>query len=341
MFDADVIVVGAGVAGLACARELARGGASVLVLERSRGVGGRCATRRVEGQPVDHGVVFLHGSDPDLVAALCAVEERTALRGWPVRVRGSGIPCRRDAFADGEVRLAYREGVTAFPKSLARGLDVRLRTTVEGVTAKGGGVRLRVQGDPHEFRARAVVLALPVEQTAPFVEQASAGPEAAAVRYLLGATASVPCLTCIAGYPRTAPEPEWDLWLPEESAVVQLVSHDSAKRAGAAQRVLVLQARPRWSRARLEHPPEVWAAELLAEAGRIVGAWAGEPAWTETHRWRWARIDRGDELAAPMKIGLAGGGVLGLAGEYFAPGGGVEAAWRSGRALARRLLDEE
>lgn len=341
MFDADVIVVGAGVAGLACARELARGGASVLVLERSRGVGGRCATRRVDGQPVDHGVVFLHGSAPDFVAALGAVEDGTALHGWPVRIRGQGIPCRRDAFAETEVRLAYREGVTAFPKSLARGLEVRLGTAVEGVAAEEGGVRLLVQGDRRGVRSRAVVLALPVEQTAPFLEQASTGPEGAAARYLLRATASVPSLTCIAGYPRTAPEPEWDLWLPEDSSVLQLVSHDSAKRTGAAQRVLVLQARPRWSRARLEHPPEVWAAELLAEAGRVVGAWAGEPAWTETHRWRWARIDRGDELAAPMKIGLAGGGVLGLAGEYFAPGGGVEAAWLSGRALARRLLDEE
>jgi hypothetical protein len=338
--DADVIVVGAGVAGLACARELARRGASVLVLERSRGVGGRCATRRVKGQPVDHGVVFLHGSDPGFVEALGAVEDATALPGWPVRIRGSGIPCRRDAFADGEVRLAYREGITAFPKSLARGLDVRLGVSVEAVAAEGAGVRVRVQGDPDGLRARAVVLALPVEQTALFLEPASAGPEAIAARYLLRATASVPSLTCIAGYPGTAPEPDWDLWLPEESAVLHLVSHDSTKRAGPAQRVLVFQARPMWSRARLEDSADAWAAELLAEAGRLVGAWAGEPAWTETHRWRWARIDRGDELAAPMKIPLAGGGILGLAGEYFAPGGGVEAAWLSGRALARRLLDE-
>lgn len=341
MFDADVIVVGAGVAGLACARELAHGGARVVVLERSRGVGGRCATRRVEGQPVDHGVVFLHGSDPGFVAALGTVERGTALPGWPRRVLGGGVPCRRDALAEGEVRFAYREGVTAFPKSLARGLDVRLRTTVESIASADAGVRLRAQGDAGEFLARAVVLALPVEQTKLFLDPSVAGPGAEAARFLLGMTASVPCLTCIAGYPRTTPEPEWDLWLPEESAVLQLVSHDSAKRVGAAHRVLVFQARPPWSRERLERNPDAWVSELLAEAGRLAGAWAREPAWTVSHRWRWARIDRGDELAAPMKIGLPGGGVLGLAGEYFAPGGGVEAAWRSGRALARRLLDEE
>ncbi|MFN9939342.1 MAG: FAD-dependent oxidoreductase, partial [bacterium] len=42
----DVVVVGAGVAGLACAGALRESGASVVVLEKSRGVGGRCATRR-------------------------------------------------------------------------------------------------------------------------------------------------------------------------------------------------------------------------------------------------------------------------------------------------------
>ena len=55
-----VVVVGAGVAGLACARELARRGLPVVVLERARGVGGRCATRHVDGRPVDFGTFYLH-----------------------------------------------------------------------------------------------------------------------------------------------------------------------------------------------------------------------------------------------------------------------------------------
>jgi len=53
MTEPMVIVIGAGVAGLACARELARRGVPVRVLERARGVGGRCATRHVDGQPID------------------------------------------------------------------------------------------------------------------------------------------------------------------------------------------------------------------------------------------------------------------------------------------------
>jgi monoamine oxidase len=61
--SADVIVIGAGAAGLAAAQELARAGRSVLVLEARERVGGRCWTRRMPGLeiPVELGAEFIHG----------------------------------------------------------------------------------------------------------------------------------------------------------------------------------------------------------------------------------------------------------------------------------------
>ena len=58
--EADVIVVGAGVAGLAAAAALARAGVDTLVLEASDGVGGRVRTDEVDGHLLDRGFqVFL------------------------------------------------------------------------------------------------------------------------------------------------------------------------------------------------------------------------------------------------------------------------------------------
>jgi len=42
-----------------------------------------------------------------------------------------------------------------------------------------------------------------------------------------------------------------------------------------------------------------------------------------------------------MLLGLPGGGRLGLCGERFAPGGGVQAAFASGRMMAGRILAGE
>jgi hypothetical protein len=126
---------------------------------------------------------------------------------------------------------------------------------------------------------------------------------------------------------------------PRESRVLQLVSHESSKRPSAATVGLVLQARASWSRAHLDDEPGAWAAELLTEAGRIVGSWAAHPTWTRPHRWQYARTHLSSELAEPALIELAHGTRLGLAGELFARGAGVEAAWASGVALARRISD--
>jgi monoamine oxidase len=59
----DVIVIGAGAAGLAAARALTRAGASVLLLEARDRVGGRCCTHRMNGLdiPVELGAEFIHG----------------------------------------------------------------------------------------------------------------------------------------------------------------------------------------------------------------------------------------------------------------------------------------
>ena len=68
--DHDVIVVGAGVAGLACARALIAAGREPVVLERSHAIGGRVRTDDVDGFLLDHGFQVLPTAYPEAQAAL-------------------------------------------------------------------------------------------------------------------------------------------------------------------------------------------------------------------------------------------------------------------------------
>ena len=110
-----VLVVGAGVAGLVAARTLADHGLEVVVLDKSRGVGGRLATRRLgDGVSFDHGAaLFAPVSEPFrrrlAVWEADGLVERTGIEGR------DGFPTRR-----------VKGPATSLAKHLARGLDVRL-----------------------------------------------------------------------------------------------------------------------------------------------------------------------------------------------------------------------
>ena len=328
--DADVVIVGAGIAGLACARALTRAGRRVIVLDKARGVGGRCATRRILGdQPVDHGVGFLHGGEPAFLAALDELDA-PRIEGWPRHVEGRGVPCQPDTYTARDRRLAFVSGVSVLPKHLARGLDVRTGALVTKVEA--GRVALE---DGTSLEAPSIVLTPPVEQLAALLPEL---PELAAARTLLGWIATVPCLTVIAAYPLDAPAPRFDVLYPDEGPL-QVVLHDSSKRVDPANRVLVLQAGARASEAWLAKEPSEWQALLLAEAGRLLGAWAETPSWSAAHRWRYARFQAGSGLGGPLRIALPGGRAIGMAGEAFGPFSGVQGAFLSGERLAQRMLD--
>ena len=76
--QADAIVVGAGVAGLAAAETLAQGGLQVVLLEARDRVGGRLWTSRTDdGHPVELGAEFIHGMPPAMFRRIAAARLRT------------------------------------------------------------------------------------------------------------------------------------------------------------------------------------------------------------------------------------------------------------------------
>src|SRR5512134_1163452 len=86
----DVIVIGAGLAGLCCALRLQQGGRAVLLLEASDGPGGRVRTDRVEGFLLDRGFQVLLTAYPEAQRGLDyqALALQTFYPGALVRAEG-------------------------------------------------------------------------------------------------------------------------------------------------------------------------------------------------------------------------------------------------------------
>ena len=75
-----IAVVGAGIAGIACARTLMQAGHQVTVFEKSRGAGGRMATRRTEFGGFDHGTQYFTVRDARFVKVLESAQ--SLVRPW-------------------------------------------------------------------------------------------------------------------------------------------------------------------------------------------------------------------------------------------------------------------
>ena len=340
----DTLIVGAGIAGLALARELTARGLAPVVLERANGVGGRCATRRVDGQPVDHGLAFLHGRTPRFLAAVAAARDAATITHWPRHRDGDGVPCQPQAFDPLDTRVAPAGGVNLFAKHLAEGLDVRLGARVETLalepasheTSDRAWTVTLTGGD--RLRARSLALALPAPSTLALLGTlVPQEPAIAPLLPLLRLIHVVPCLAVIARYPEGTPRPAWEASYPAGSSGVHAVLHDSSKRPGTPRLTLVIQGRPGFSQRHVDTPEAVWSQALLDEAAALHGDWMRTPDLAQPHRWRYARVSIGTELASPLVAHCEGGAVLGLAGDGLHATGGVEGAYLSGVALAARL----
>ena len=118
--QADVLVIGAGAAGLAAAAELARAGRSVLVIEARDRIGGRCLTRRLPGvpAPVELGAEFIHGRPEATIALLKRANVAAVDSTRTQRVAVAGVLKPVNIFAEAQ-RVARAE---------LKGRDVSFRT---------------------------------------------------------------------------------------------------------------------------------------------------------------------------------------------------------------------
>ncbi|HMN99151.1 MAG TPA: FAD-dependent oxidoreductase [Miltoncostaeaceae bacterium] len=309
-----VAVVGAGLAGLAAARELRADGHEVVVLEKSRGLGGRLATRWAEGTVLDHGSPVL------------AAPEGSALRRLADALHA-------DDRVDLDDGLAFAAGATRLPKLMAGGLDVRVDVRIAALRDAGGAFELGdEQGNTHGAVAGVVVTA-PAPQAADLLDRSPGGaPRAALVRSLSYAPA-VMVLAAVAGGGE-GPAVE----RPAEGPVAEL-RREAAKGRGGDPAPVVARLTREVSADLLDASDAAVLEVALPALAALVGA---EPAWSQVKRWRFAvpegRLDP-DEVNPPdARIVVAGDSVTGASfggdDHHRVFASGVDAARRLTHALA-------
>ena len=309
--SAQTLIIGAGMAGLACARALAGAGHPARVLDKGRGIGGRVATRRVarDGGELrfDHGAQYITARDPGFAALL---DGTAAVARWD----------------DGGAHPPHvgQPGMTALPRALAAGLDVT--QGAEAVAIHRAGAGWRVATADGDIAADRVVVTVPAPQVAGLL-----GADHPLVPELSG-VALAPCMTLMAAFPIGAPAP-FVSHKPAEGPLAY-IARDSSKpgRPGSAV-TWVAQAGPDWSAAYLDHDTADIARRMLPLLCAAIGADPDTALHADAHRWRYARVTA--PLDRPFLRDASG--TLHLGGDWCL-GPRVEAAWASGTAIARDIL---
>ncbi len=139
----DVLVIGAGLAGLQCARVLARAGWEVRVVEAADEIGGRVRTELVEGFRCDVGFQLLNPAYPDAKTQL-------DLRALDLHRFGRGVTIRRA----GGVTVLGLDGIMSALRSPY--LDVRSLAAVVRWAAPALGSVPRLLADPDSTLAESL-----------------------------------------------------------------------------------------------------------------------------------------------------------------------------------------
>ncbi|MEO9153013.1 MAG: NAD(P)-binding protein [Lapillicoccus sp.] len=301
--ETSVTVVGAGIAGAACARELRRLGRPCRVVERGRAPGGRLASPTVRGRRVDLGAGYFTVRDTGFDEVVGGWADAGLARPWTDTFDVLS-PTEEPRRSSGPVRWAASGGLRSLVRALLTDVTVELE---HEVTMLPGGP---------------VVLAMPDPQASRLLG-AGGSSGVAGVEWL----DVDPVIAVAAGFG----ERSWwcDAAFVNDDADLTFVADDGSRRGDGAP-VLVAHTTPELARRHLAAPDAV-VPLVSAALTRLLGT--GTPEWTQAHRWTFAKPTSTHPTTHHWD------GSLGLAGDQWCPDGPprVESAWRSGVELARAI----
>lgn len=317
-----VTVIGAGIAGAACAASLRRAGLAVRWCDRGSVAGGRMASPIVHGRAVDIGASYFTVRDPAFGSLVEGWAAAGLARPWTDTFAAFEVGAEPST-SSGPMRWAAPAGLQSLVAATAGADEGEGEGGGEGEGEGGGsgGVILEVGRDLDALPDGHVVLAMP-------------DPQAACLVPIPDAVAYDPTIAVVLGFE----ERSWsfDGAFVNGHPTVNWVADDGTRRGDGAP-VLVAHTTAGEAR-RLAGSPASLAARVVSETLReLIGL--PEPAWTSVHYWEAAK----PAGSHPSTFGLIeepGGRLIGLAGDQWSGSTTprVESAWRSGVDLAGALV---
>lgn len=302
-------IVGGGIAGSVAARDLQCLGATVTVLDKARGPGGRMSSRRSAVGRFDHGVGYFEADTDDFRRWLAPWTEDGVVTQWHPR------GCARPVW----VALPKMNRLVS---ALQKDLSVSYGARVERVVFERGGWRVYRQGMPDAVHFDSLILAIPAPQAHALLESF---PD---IQAELARVVFAPCWSIMLQYGQ--PLALKDAVYQNVGPIARAVNEAEKPGRSDAER-WVIQMNESWTREHLEWNP----SDILEKVIELFQAMHGQEVavgHATAHRWRYSTVSSTHQ--APFLVGASG--TLGICGDGFG-GSGIGAAVHSALALSASI----
>jgi hypothetical protein len=347
----DVLIIGAGIAGLAAGNALQQAGLSVQLVDKGRGVGGRLSTRRfANGAWFDHGAQYFTANTPAFETVLRDWEAEGVVHSWFEQLtwfEGDTVTQEPPQNPPRKRYIPTGNGMNSLPKHLAKNLTIQTSTRIVRLNSiNNQWEAMDEQGN--FFNAKALIITSPVPQTLELLHNSHISLTHQQTSQL-NSVMYEPCLALmVALNPETiaqdllpslavgykARDPEHALgWVGANHTKVAEASSFSTL-------AFTLHASPNFSRSYWDENLET-ILPLLLDALPTPLKTVMTPQSIETtqlHRWKYALSSQ--SLEAMPTVCLQGLPPCFLAGDAFGDYAKIETAYLSGLASSKVLVQQ-
>lgn len=320
----SIAIIGAGLAGLSCARTLEDQGHRVQVFEKSRGVGGRMSTRNFESWACDHGAQYFTARDPAFQRQVETWQKAGAAALWEAKITSFDAQGWQ-ALQVSSGRFVGTPSMTAPAKHLAKDLNIHFSTTIDQLIRQDQHWTLHSKEHgllEHYFDT--VVLAIPSKQAEPLVQ-----PHSTALYARCKDAVMAPSWALMVYATERLPL-DFDAAFINQG-IFSWIARSSSKPQRQSGEAWLAHATTEWSLAH-ENLTKDEAAPLLTAGFEALTGY--RPDTFQAHLWRFARLGHASHHGHLFDPDLR----LGLCGDWTSTEK-VEGAWLSGQALAGDLLN--
>lgn len=328
--NSDLAIVGAGLAGAACARVARAAGLSCILYDKGRGPGGRLSSRRAETPAgevrIDHGAQYLTARTASFQNLMRDAASAGLAASWEARLvsidrAGTSLDLKP------ETRWVGIPGMNGIVRHALSDLDVQFHTRIQSIKGKPGAWMLKCEEGRKLGPFKAVALTIPPEQLVDLLARSDG--EFSDMIVEARDTVMSPCQAVM-----LVLDQDFDPGFEGAKLLgggIRWMANMSSRPKRPALSSWILHASPDWSRAHLEDEPEDVARQLYEQAYVRFGM--PRPVWMKAHRWLYALAESTPGtpcyLDERQNVGCAGDWRLGPRAEL---------AWTSGEALGERLV---